>query len=378
MADFRSISKLISLPVVNLDEISAPRDGLLVAAPFDCAKYFASGEECRKHYERLANDGAAGQIVQCPFGFASSIVCRKNVRVALTGIIPYPRLGGDKERRAAKRFPGVKISRDQIDKAAEAVQLAIDYADQIQLDTIRRQSVALHEIRKLNRTVKQTAERLCSDANPAQPDAADPRCVQIWKSAELMSRQFDVIELLANEDLATLPLKSVSEVYRIFDKCVRIYSQVGHANRFTLNSDFGYSGKILACDKTLSIVPSALIENALKYSLPDTTIFIDIKSVQGFCVVRVTNQAKASDKVSIKALEKGVRLSSDHDGSGHGLHLVKIVVEQHGGNIDVKVRSLRKDVDEVTFIVSFPEYVEPKVQSVPLVKNNLAPRRSFR
>ncbi len=362
MPDFRNIAQLVALPVVNLEEISVLRDGLLVPAPSDCEKHYASSDACRKHYEQLLANGAGGQVIQCPFGFASSVVRRKNIHVALTGFIPYPRLGGDKERRAAKKYPEHKLTRDQIAKGVTTVQHAVDYCDQIQLDTIRRQSLALHEIRKLNRTVKQTAERLCTDAMPAQPDTADPRFVQIWKSAELMSQQFDVIELLANEDLVTLPLKSVSEVYRIFDKCVRIYSQVGHANRFRMTAEYGYSGKIQACDKTLSIVPSALIENALKYSLPDSPIIIDIRSENDYCVVRVTNQAKASDNVSIRAFEKGVRLSTDHDGSGHGLHLVKIVVEQHLGNIDVKVRPVRKDIDEVTFVVRFPEYTDPKAR----------------
>ncbi|HEX5422022.1 MAG TPA: HAMP domain-containing sensor histidine kinase [Candidatus Acidoferrales bacterium] len=362
MADFQNIVPLIPLPVVDLHGISVPRDGLLLGAPPDCPKNWASGLRCHEHYHGLANADVADDIVQCPFGYASRVVRHKNILIALTGFIPYPRLGGDRERRAAKKRAIAKLATEQINKAVVAVKNAVDFSDRIQVDTVRRQSVALHEIRKLNRTVKQTAERLCREDSPGEPDAAEARFVQIWKSAELMSQQFDVIELLANEDLAKLPRNSVSEVYRIFDKCVRIYRHAGHPNRFSITAQQGYSGKILACDKTLSIIPSALIENALKYSVADTLIHIDVESKGGNCVVTVTNQAKAGDNVTRKAFQKGVRLSSDQDGTGHGLHLVKIVVEQHGGTIDVLTRPLRKGVDEIRFIVRLPELHDARAQ----------------
>ena len=177
MADFRTIADLIPLPVVDLEEISAPRDGLLLAAPTDCAKNWASGEKCQEHYRRLANVEPGVEATQCPFGFASRVVRYKNIHVALTGFVPFPRLGGDRERRAAKRCPKAKLSNEQIASAAHAVQQAVSYSERIQVDTVRRQSVALHEIRKLNRTVKQTAERLCVEDNAGNSDAADPRLV---------------------------------------------------------------------------------------------------------------------------------------------------------------------------------------------------------
>jgi len=191
----------------------------------------------------------------------------------------------------AKKHPEVKMSSDAIANASLAIRSTVLHFDTLEQEAAKRNSMALHEIRKLNRTVKQTAERLCAGERPDAPDAANPQLVQIWKSAELMSHQFDVIEVLANESLLQLPLNGTSEVYRLFDKCVRIYSPPGMVSRLALRAPPGYSGRIRACDKTLSIIPSVLIENALKYSVPNSTVQIELSPISGKCSIRVSNRA---------------------------------------------------------------------------------------
>ena len=356
MSNLKNIESLSPLPIVNLDQISAPIDGLLTAAPGECAKLFAAGDICRKHYEALAESLEHGKLVQCPHGFTSCVVKSGEVRMALTSMIPFPRQGGDKERKLAKQHPEVKLTVEAIARAVTTVKESVGALSRVERDTIKRQSVALHEIRKLNAKVKQSAERLCYEASPGKLDEADARLVQIWKCAELMSQQFEVIELLANEDLAALPLQTFSNVYRIFDKCVHVYAPIGKVNRLELSElPHGYSGRIRACDKTLPIIPSALIGNALTYSLPDTKISIQVSSENNNCVVRMTNMAKANDKLDERVFEKGVSLSPDHDSTGNGLHLVKIVAIQHQGKVGLNVKNARAGVDEVTFSVTFPE-----------------------
>lgn len=353
-----NIAKLSPLPVVDLDEIAAPVDGLLMKAPSECAKHFERDASCRDHYLMMRNVSGA-TTVQCPYGFATRAVMRGGNHIALTGMIPFPRLGGDEERKAAKRNPDNKVTEDQIADAINAIASAVRYFESLEQESIRRQSVALHEIIKLNGKVKQTAERMCQEANPSSPDTADARLVKIWKSAELMSAQFEVIELLANEELATLPLKAESSLYRIFDKCVRIYNPMDTAPRISLTAPQGFTGRIQACDKTLPIIPSALIENALKYSISDTPIRVNIYSDRGFVVAMVTNEAVSNPTLSMRAFEKGVRFASSQDGSGNGLHLVKIVAVQHGGDVAVTRKVIRPGVDLVSFSVTFPELLPP-------------------
>jgi len=162
LAEFNDIARLIALPVVDLHAIGPPHDGLLLSAPDSCRKNFDRGDACREHYKRLADVPDPTVLVQCPFGFCSRVVRTRSVTAALTGMIPYPRLGGDSERRMAKKHPDAKMRVDAITMAADAIRGSVLHFEMIEQESVQKHSMALHEIRKLNRTVKQSAERLCA------------------------------------------------------------------------------------------------------------------------------------------------------------------------------------------------------------------------
>jgi light-regulated signal transduction histidine kinase (bacteriophytochrome) len=199
--------------------------------------------------------------------------------------------------------------------------------------------MALHEIRKLNRTVKQTAERICRQESPEEPADADSRHVRIWKSAELMSKQFDIIEILANEDLTKLPLDTEISVYRAFDKCVRIFQPASDPGRIKIETGHHsrYDPIIRACDKTFTILATVLIENALKYALPNTPIVVRVEPDGKSCIVKVSNYANAKKELDESIFERGVRGTNDTDGSGNGLYVAQMVAEQHNSRIQLEV-----------------------------------------
>ena len=171
-----------------------------------------------------------------------------------------------------------------------------------------------------------------------------------------MSQHFEVTELLANENLAALPPTIVSNFYKLFDKCVRVHTPAGGSHRISLIAvPSGYHGEIRACEKTLSIIPSELIGNAMKYSVEGEPIRIQIASHNKKCVVRVSNYAKENRKLDSRVFEKGVSLSDDHDSTGNGLYLVKLVTQQHHGTIDLSVNYVSPGISEVMFTLTFPE-----------------------
>jgi signal transduction histidine kinase len=262
----------------------------------------------------------------------------------------------------AKRNIQLRYPVASLERTSRALREAETAAIDLEQEFIEKHSMALHEIRKLNRTVKQTAERMCLKQRPHDPDAADTQLVQIWKSAELMSVQFDIIELLANQTLTDLPLNTPVEVYRIFDKCVRIYRGANESRRITLKAASGYSPRIQACDKTFPMIPTVLIENAIRYSLPDSDITIEIQRAKGHCVITASNLTSINDRLNDSIFQRGVRASIDGEGSGHGLFLAKLVTEQHLGTIRVAITDKSKDKMRVTFVVSLPE-IQPKKTS---------------
>ena len=328
------IVKISPLPIVDLADISCPLPGLTIETADFCEKQFSRSDECRKHYETMAKS-AANDLTpcQCPFGLTSFPIRIGGHRLAITGVIPFPRSGGGLERQLAKTYPLLKIANAALPGVKALLQQANDRFDQIEAFVANQQAMALHEIRKLNRTIKQNAERLCKDESPGDPDSAHSEIVAIWKAAELMSNQFDVLELLANEDLATLPAKSVSEPYRVFDKLIRIFRHAGTNRQIDLKAPAGFYPEVVVCDKTFPILASVLLENAIKYSVGTSAIGVTLNPVAtaGNKVrIQIENIANDAPNLNDKIFEKGFRASADNDGTGKGLYLAQLVAKQHG------------------------------------------------
>ena len=304
-----------------------------MSAPAECRKNFARDGQCKAHYHRLSK--APAQPTQCPFGFTSFAI--PNFSVAFTGLVPYPRLGGESERSRAKRYPDNKVPISSMEGAARGFAKAESRIREAETDVAKKQSVALHEIRKLNAKVKQTAERLCRRESPHDIDGASPELVRILKTAELMSYQFEVLELLANEGLASLPLNTTSDVYRLFDKCVRIYQPEGAADRISIRSTSGGTAMVKVCDKTFPIVPSVLIENAIKHSVPESPVHVEVRlDRDGTCVISVASRCRNDVRLTPDIFDRGVRATTDVEGSGNGLYLAQLVARQHNTEIQLQ------------------------------------------
>jgi len=343
MATFEDVAALSTLPIINLKEISKPKDGLMLPLCLTCHKNFNKGSKCKEHYLALVKlDLSQPKILQCPFGFASIAFSIDYLKCAITGFVPYPRLGGDEERNQNKRYPEAKTTQRNLYALLNALRQTFLKLDKLQGDIIKNESMALHEIRKLNRTIKQTAER-SYDANHTED------LLQILKTSELMSKQFDVIEILANESLVQLPTNTVSEIYKVFDKCVHIYQPADA--RIKLSGQPGYYPKVMVSDKTFPIIATVLIENALKYSPSGSPIAISVEKDGDACAVKVSNIIASNIKLEPTVFNRGVRASADIDGSGNGLYVAQLIAKQH--NMLISVQCSTETNGSLTCVFSF-------------------------
>lgn len=230
-----AIKKLSLYPIVDLNEIKLPIDGIIVSVNQECRVNFFRDNKCKDHYEILRNlSNLPDAPMQCPYGFCSYAFGNRHGLFALTGVIPFPRIGGKDEKRLSDNYKNLRVTVDQLKKASDAMLIIAATIEKSEDEAIQKYSMALHEIRKLNRAIKQTAERKCIQENPKDPDLANPEFVHIWKTSEIMSQQFNIIEILANENLTKLPLKTDASLYRIFDKCVHIYRPIAGNRKFKL------------------------------------------------------------------------------------------------------------------------------------------------
>ena len=125
-----------------------------------CHKNLKKGSKCKDHYSALAKlDLSTPKVVQCPFGFGTVAFAVAHFKCAITGFIPFPRLGRNEERNQQIFTP---FEHPNNCPAIHALNKTFNKLDRLQEAILKNESMALHEIRKLNRTVKQTAERLYS------------------------------------------------------------------------------------------------------------------------------------------------------------------------------------------------------------------------
>ncbi|MFZ2657505.1 MAG: ATP-binding protein [Victivallales bacterium] len=340
------LTSICPLPYVDLDVISLPKDGIFLELSNFCKKRYETDPQCKGHYLKLANRNIE-EVIQCPCGLCSAIVFTKRHRLAITGFIPYPRIAGaleEKERKLAKAEKNHKISIVAIGDISKLLKKYDELIEKNEKEALMNYSNALHEIKKLNRTVKQEAERMTNESESF---------LKIFKASEMMSRQFEIVEILAGEEnLTTLPMSSHPiDVYKLFDKCARIYDSqnivLSHPN---VHGE--YHPKIYMCEKTFPIIATALITNAQKYSKKGTEIRIVFEKQGNNCVVRINNTCTGSLHLPAGIYLKGKRIATDKDGSGYGLYIAQKVAEQHSTRIE-HTASFNKDKNEthVTFTI---------------------------
>jgi signal transduction histidine kinase len=345
------LRKISPLPLVDLVSIDQPFNGTHVKVNSTCKHCLEVETKCKDHYRALALKGADNSVVPCPFGFSSFVFKSDNARLAFSCIIPFPRTGAAGEGRWAKRHPEIKCSVEVLRSYSEFINRTIKQLADAEKETAKKYTMAFHEIRKLNRNIKLQAERLYQAT--VLPGEAELRKKHetIFRAAEMLSAQFEIIEVLADESLASLPLKAKSELYRIFDKCVRIYQT--NPPRIGLDCNQNYHPVAMTCDKTFPIIPTVLIENALRYSLPGTQIAIKFDPEGDFCNIRITNEAKLEKPLDNSIFVRGVRATAQTEGSGFGLYLAQIVARQHYTLIEVSSTKIAENRFRCTFNMRF-------------------------
>ena len=102
--------------------------------------------------------------------------------------------------------------------------------------------------------------------------------------------------------------------------------------------------------KLLWRILSNLLNNAVKYALPDTRLYVDLMSVDGNAVIAIKNISREQLNVHAEELmERFVRgdESRNTEGSGLGLNIAKSLAELQGGQMHLTVDG---DLFKVTVI----------------------------
>lgn len=153
------------------------------------------------------------------------------------------------------------------------------------------------------------------------------------------------------EDL-TLTYQLRSDAFPIAKENVEINEQIRRTVIHYVNGPAGqqyqfvfqpYEGSVIAAvdPKWFQRIMGNLLENALKYNPPETTVTVSIRKLdQHLLMIMIEDDGVGMDNETLNRLferyYRGTNTSSSNNGTGLGMAITKKLIELHGGSIKVK------------------------------------------
>jgi signal transduction histidine kinase len=340
-------------PIVDLSTPELPASGIHYPRPNICNEKFSRGR-CRIFYSTLK---AEPKRTQCPYGFTVWPFALGSKLIAITGVVSTPGLGGLEEKARIQEYPKSRTNASRVERWIETIQSLIVNGDKERDDEFVRRLEALHEIRRFNQIIKTNMERACAHESPDDLDSATLELVRAHRASGLISLQLDALDLLANPATAMTFSPKRRILYRVVDKVFRIYKVLAENKNVDLRLT-GYStSEAMLDERTIHIVPSVFIDNAIKYSPQRETVEVhmreDTSSAGPIIEISVVSIGPAATDEEVARLfnarGRGEAARRVAQGSGIGLTLAKIVSDQHNGKISASRKPVSQDLAEWTF-----------------------------
>jgi two-component system sensor histidine kinase KdpD len=114
--------------------------------------------------------------------------------------------------------------------------------------------------------------------------------------------------------------------------------------------------EIMADPELLSLAMNQLLDNACKYSAPDTTVTVDLASADGFAEVSVSNEGRSirpeEQDLIFERFFRGAETEDVTAGAGLGLFVARKIVRAHGGRLELNPK--QNTCTATTFQIRLP------------------------
>jgi two-component system sensor histidine kinase KdpD len=131
------------------------------------------------------------------------------------------------------------------------------------------------------------------------------------------------------------PRMQVTDLSTVINHLVDPYRSLANGHQIVLNIG-GPAVEVLSDPDMLGLAIVQVLDNAFRYSPPDSTITVTVDSVDGFAVVRVTNEgSEILPEEQNRIFDRFFRGTAGHyaSGTGLGLYVAKKIVLAHGGTL---------------------------------------------
>ncbi len=232
----------------------------------------------------------------------------------------------------------VKNRKDEIGQLADSFNLMIDKLENLFNSQKRFVANAAHELLTPLTGLRGSLEVLLRGAQDDR-ETVNRLSKGMYKEVNHLIRLCDqLLGLSRLESTANISKKKIvlSEFMNEFKRKTK-YMMQSHS----LIIEEGPYVKLMADPDLLEQILFNLFSNAVRYSAPKTTIFIDWKLIPNYVELRFTDQGKGMSKEILSHVFEPFyrgknQKSSFENGAGLGLALTKSMIEAHGGSIRIE------------------------------------------
>ncbi len=219
----------------------------------------------------------------------------------------------------------------------------------VQTDFISTES---HELRTPLTSIRGFADTLLTSGDMLSDEQKKKFLMIIKDQSNRLIKLTENLLAVSKNDVEKLVLKSV-DVTSYVENCVNIISSQSKKNKFKCLLKSDLPEILVDVDKFQQILLN-IIENASKYSNPDTEVNISVTNDAESVIIKVSDIGiEIADKDKERIFDKFTRLSTPLtqkiEGSGLGLFLTKILVTRMNGTIKAYSEN-----GTTTFEVRFP------------------------
>lgn len=215
-------------------------------------------------------------------------------------------------------------------------------------------STVSHELRTPLTSIRGFADTILSSGDKLSEEQKRKFILIIKDQANRLIKLTENLLAVSKNEIEKLVLKSV-DITPYIENCVKLVSAQSKKNTFHYKIQEKIPNILIDTDKFQQIMLN-ILENASKYSNPDTNIDINVFSNDTSVIIKVEDIGiLIDDKDKERIFEKFTRISSPLtqkiEGSGLGLFLTKTLVERMRGKISA-CSAGNKTIFEVQFPIS--------------------------
>ncbi len=254
-------------------------------------------------------------------------------------------------------YAGADIMLDVINQ--QLAELRAQAAHEEKLNKAKSEFVALvsHQLRTPLTILKWSLEKIHTDYPQLieSPEGTDIR--RIESVVEQMDSLVSAILNISRIELGTFSIKTETlDLPKSIDEEVQQMHHAADVKNITISASYEPASFTMQADKKLlKVIIENLLSNAIKYSPRGGMVFLKVRSEPTRTLIEVTDTGYGIPKeeephIFSKLFRGSKAITADPTGAGLGLHIIKLIVTETGGNIWFA----EGKKDGASFFVTFP------------------------